>query len=206
MGLYAEQVLPRILHFVMQRAMFREQRPRCVGSARGRVLEVGSGSGFNLPHYGRQVSEVLAVEPSRVSRRLASRLIAASTIPARFVELEHGVLLVEDCSIDTVVSTWTLCTIPDLEQALGEMRRVLRPEGRLLFLEHGRSPDPRVARWQDRLTPIQKRLAGGCHLNRPIPDLVQAAGFELESIEEFDLPGPRIATHMFLGTAARSGT
>lgn len=200
-GLYAEHVLPRILHFAMARRLFEEQRPRCVGAARGRVLEVGFGSGFNLPHYGRKVSEVLAVEPSALSRRLAAPLVSRSPLPVRYLAPERDRLPLEDASVDSVVSTWTLCTVPDLHALLVELGRLLRPGGRLLFLEHGRSPDARVARWQDRLTPLQRRLAGGCHLNRAIPELVGAAGFALERLEEFDLAGPRVGVHMFLGSA-----
>ncbi len=205
MGLYTEQFLPRLLHFVMRGKLFREHRPRCVGLARGRVLELGSGSGYNLPHYGPQVSEVLAVEPSRVSRRLAAKQISKAAMPVRFVELDGASLALEDRSVDTVLSTWTLCTIPDLSRALAEVRRVLRPGGRLCFLEHGRSPDAKIARWQDRLTPLHRRLTGGCHLNRPIADLVRTAGFELESLEEFEVDGPRLSAHMFLGTALPAG-
>lgn len=203
MGLYREHLLPRALHLAMRGWPFRAERPRCVGRAEGRVLEIGFGSGLNLPHYGAGVRELLALEPSAVARRLARPAIEAAPFPVRFVGLEAASIPLEDGAVDCVVSTWTLCTVPDPHAALAEVRRVLRPGGALHFLEHGRHPDPRLARWQERLDPLQRRIAGGCHLSRAIPALVSAAGLRLEGVEEFELARPTLAGHSFLGSAAR---
>lgn len=200
MGLYTEHLLPRCIDRVMGGAQFRELRPRCVGAVEGRVLEIGAGSGHNLPHYSEHVSVLYALEPSAVARRLAEARVARAPFEVELLGLEAERVPLPDGSVDHVVATWTLCTVPDLEAAFRELRRVLVPGGRLHFLEHGRARDPRVARWQDRLNPIQKRLAGGCHLNRPIDELVRAGGFELEELEEFALRrAPRVAGWMYRG-------
>jgi SAM-dependent methyltransferase len=204
-GLYSEHLLPRLLHVSMRGWPFGAQRPRCVARAAGRVLEIGFGSGLNLPHYGPGVRELLALEPSAVARRLARGATERAPFPVRFVGLEAAAIPVDDASVDCVVSTWTLCTVPDAPAALEEIRRVLKPGGQLLFLEHGRHPDPRRARWQERLDPLQRRIAGGCHLSRPIPALVAASGLILGEVEEFELARPRLLGHSFLG-AARRGT
>jgi ubiquinone/menaquinone biosynthesis C-methylase UbiE len=205
-GLYSELLLPRCLDWVMGRREFSELRPRCVGAVEGRVLELGFGSGHNLPFYPARVAVLYALEPSDLARRLAARRVAAAGFPVEMLEVGAERVPLADASVDHVVSTWTLCTVADAASALAEVRRVLAPGGRLHFLEHGRSHDPRVARWQDRLTPLQKRLAGGCHLNRPIDELVRAAGFVLEELEEFELPrAPRVAGHMYAGVARGAG-
>ena len=168
--------------------------------ARGRVLEIGVGSGPNLPLYQGSV-HVLGVEPSP---RLLSMARAARQTGGHSVDLIEGsaeALPLDDECIDTVVTTWTLCSIPDAATALREMRRVLKPAGQLLFVEHGRSPDEKVRRWQDRLTPVWKRVAGGCHLNRPIPQLVEDAGFVIERMETGYMDGPRPMTFMYEGVA-----
>ena len=202
MGLYADHVLPRLVHLAMRGEPFASERPAAVARARGRVLELGFGSGLNLPHYGPAVTELLALDPALLGRRLARPAIERAPFPVGFVELEGARFALEDDAVDQVVSTWTLCTIPDLAVALAEVRRVLRPGGALLFLEHGRSPDARVRRWQRRLEPLQKRLAGGCHLTRDVPALLRAAGYELRELRELDLRGPRVAAHHFRGVAA----
>lgn len=192
MGLYSEHILPRLVHRALSRAPFAEQRPRCVGQAAGRVLEIGFGSGLNLPFYGPGVTSLLAVEPSALARRLAAPLLAASPLEAEFIGLDGQTLPLADASVDCVVSTWTLCTLPDIEQALAEVRRVLRPGGRLHFLEHGRSPDASVARWQERLNPLHRCLAGGCNLDRHPGECAARSGLEVERCEEFDLPYGRL--------------
>jgi ubiquinone/menaquinone biosynthesis C-methylase UbiE len=175
------------------------ERPRCVGRARGRVLEVGFGAGLNLPHYPESVSEVLAVEPATLNRKLARDRVAAAPFPVTWVGLEGESLPVDDDTVDCVVSTWTLCTIADVERALGEMKRVLKPDGELLFLEHGLSPEAKVARWQRWLNPIQKVWAGGCHLNRPIDRLVADAGFAVEELENSYMKGPKFVSYLYCG-------
>ena len=184
----------------MRSGRLRPFRERVVGAAEGRVLELGAGSGLNLPLYGAGVREVLALEPSAQLRRIAARRPAA--VPTHWLDASAEALPLEDASVDTVVTTWTLCTIPDAERALAEAQRVLRPGGRLLFVEHGRAPEPSVARWQDRLDPYWGRIAGGCHLNRPIDRLIADAGFRLTALSsERSLPGPATHTFFYEGAA-----
>jgi ubiquinone/menaquinone biosynthesis C-methylase UbiE len=171
-------------------------RRRVIGAAEGRVLEIGIGSGLNLPLYGSSTRAVIGLEPSPELLRMARERGAAASVPIEFLEASAKTLPLDDSSIDTVVTTWTLCTIPDAPRALAEMRRVLKPGGALLFVEHGRAPEPGVARWQDRLDPLWSRIAGGCHLNRKIDDLISGGGFRIDSLQYARLPGPR--THSFL--------
>jgi ubiquinone/menaquinone biosynthesis C-methylase UbiE len=198
---YLSRVLPHLINMSMRQPLFAAYRQRVGSGARGRVLEIGMGSGLNLPYYTDMVAEVIGLDPSAKLLSMAQR--SASTFGRR-VELLEGtaeaIPLGED-SVDTIVSTWTLCSIPDLTRALREMRRVLRPDGRLLFVEHGRSPDAGVRRWQDRLTPIWKRMAGGCHLNRPMDQLMMAAGFKIEQMETGYMEGPRPMTYLYQGCA-----
>jgi ubiquinone/menaquinone biosynthesis C-methylase UbiE len=170
----------------------------------GDVLEVGFGSGLNVPHYPPSVRHVRAVDPATVGQQLAADRVAASAIPVEYVGLDGAHLPLDDESVDCVLSTWTMCTIPDVEGALSEIRRVLRPGGTLHFLEHGRSPEPDVAKWQDRLNPIQQRLFGGCHLNRPIEGLVRDSGLRIDTLENFYLRGPKPIGYMFEGRATRA--
>ena len=199
MGLYVEHVLPRVVALGMGGRSFQAQRRQALGGLTGRVLELGFGAGHNLPHYGEGVSEVLALEPAQVNRKLAARRIANAPIPVEWVGLEGESIPLEDDSVDAVVSTWTLCTIPDLQRALAEVRRVLAPGRELTFLEHGLSPDSRVARWQQRLNPLQKLCFGGCHLNRAIDRELESAGFELEELETFYMDGPKPMSWMYRG-------
>jgi len=199
MGLYRDHILPRGVARAMAGKDVAAERPRCVGRAHGRVLEVGFGAGLNLPYYPAGVSEVLAVEPATVNRKLARKRVAAAPFPVTWVGLEGESLPVEDDAVDCVVSTWTLCTIPDLARALSEMKRVLKPDGRLLFLEHGLSPEAKVARWQHRLNPLQKLWAGGCNLDRKIDDLVADAGFAVEELENSYMKGPKFMTYLYCG-------
>ena len=199
MSLWGDHVLPRLIAFGMRGEGFAKQRGRALEGVRGRVLELGFGAGHNVPHYGDDVTELLALEPAQVNRRLARKRVAAARFPVEWVGLEGESVPLEDASVDAVVSTWTLCTIPDLARALGEARRVLRPGGALHFLEHGLSPDPGVARWQQRLNPVQKLCFGGCHLNRRIDEEVARAGFTVEGLETFYMNGPRVAAWMYRG-------
>jgi ubiquinone/menaquinone biosynthesis C-methylase UbiE len=203
-GFYEREFLPRFVDVALRGRPFTELRARVAANLEGEVLEVGFGSGRNVPHYPDTVRRVLAVDPAVTGRKLAAGRVAASPVPVEYVGLDGEQLPLDDGSVDHVLSTWTLCTIPDVEQALSEALRVLRPGGELHFLEHGRAPDPKVARWQDRLTPIQRRVAGGCHLNRRIDELVAGAGFEVTRIDTFFMAGPRVFGHMFEGVATKA--
>lgn len=195
MGYYQRTVLPPLLHLAMRMKSLRPYRERVIGAAEGRVLEIGIGSGLNLPLYGGHASTVIGLEPSAALLRMARREISAARVPIVFLEGTAEALPISSGDIDTVVTTWTLCTIPDAERALCECRRVLRPDGRLLFVEHGHAPEPSVARWQDRLDPFWWRIAGGCHLNRKIDALIASAGFRIETLRNSRVPG--LATHNF---------
>ncbi|MHB8246532.1 MAG: class I SAM-dependent methyltransferase [Acidimicrobiales bacterium] len=203
MDWYADQVVPRLTDLVLSRRGFAKIRSRVTAGLEGDVLEVGFGSGLNVPHYPVAVTRVRAVEPATTARQLAAKRLAASPVPIEFVGLDGQALSLESDSVDHVLTTWTLCTIPDADRALAEFYRVLRPGGGFHFVEHGRSPDPGVARWQDRLTPLQKRIAGGCHLNRPIDDLVVRSGLSLGQITNYYVKGPRAFAYMFEGVATK---
>jgi ubiquinone/menaquinone biosynthesis C-methylase UbiE len=203
MGFYEQRVLPRFVDLALSGRAFAGLRARAAAGLEGDVLEIGFGSGRNVPHYPATVDRVLAVEPSELGRRLAAKRVAATRIPIEYVGLDGEALPIDDRSVDHVLSTWTLCTIPDVARALGEIRRVLRPHGMLHFLEHGRAPDPRVQRWQDRLTPWQRRIAGGCHLNRAIDRLLLDAGLAIERLENFSMKGPKAFGYMYEGIAVK---
>ena len=201
MSFYGDQIVPRLTDLTLRGRPYDSLRARVTADLRGEVLEIGFGSGRNVPYYPATVTRVCAVEPSAVGRKLAAGRVADSLVPVEFVGLDGEALPVDDASVDHVLTTWTLCTIPDVARALREVRRVLRRSGAFHFVEHGRAPDPRVARWQDRLTPIQRRLAGGCHLNRPIDELVAASGLVLERVAHPTVPGPRTFTYTYEGVA-----
>lgn len=200
MSFYEHHILPYLLDWAMRHGPFLEYRDRLVPTADGRVLEIGIGSGHNLPFYSRRASAIIGLDPSPALLLLAARARA----PERAVTLLRGTaeaIPLDDASIDTVVTTWTLCSIPDATAALAEARRVLRPAGRLIFVEHGRAPDPFIQRWQDRLTPLWKQIAGGCHINRPIDRMLEAAGFHIEQLSTGYARGPRLMTFMYEGWA-----
>jgi ubiquinone/menaquinone biosynthesis C-methylase UbiE len=200
MSFYRERVLPRLVHMSMRQETFVPYRRRAVAHARGRVLEIGVGSGLNLPLY-EAATHVIGLEPSVRLLAMARDVVAGLGRSIELVEGVAEVIPLPDQSIDTVVSTWTMCSIPDVMRALTEMRRVLKPEGHLVFAEHGRSSDHRVVRWQDGLTPVWKRIGGGCHLNRPIDQLIQGAGFRVEQMQTGYMTGPRPMTFMYEGIA-----
>jgi ubiquinone/menaquinone biosynthesis C-methylase UbiE len=191
MGWYADQVLPRAMDVVMRGGEYATIRARVAAGLSGDVLEVGFGAGLNVPHYPPAITRVLAVEPATVGRRLAARRVAASSVPVEYIGLDGRSLPLPADSVDHALTTWTLCTIPDVERALHEINRVLRPGGTLHSIEHGRSPDANVARWQARLAPIQRRVAGGCHLNRPIDTLIVGSGLEMTQLDRYYLGGPK---------------
>lgn len=205
MGLYGRYVLPKLLDFAMRQKPIMMQREKVVPQARGRVLEIGVGSGLNLGFYDRtKVERLWGLDPSEELRRIARERAHAAGIDVEFVGLPSEQIPLDDESVDTVVTTYTLCTIPDVARALGEMRRVLAPGGTLIFSEHGRAPDPGVARWQDRLDRVWGHVAGGCHLNRAIAELIREAGFQIASLETMYLPGPRPFTYTSWGRAQRA--
>jgi len=201
MSFYNDVLLPRLCHLAMRNRRLLPYRERVVGLAEGRVLEVGAGSGLNLPFYRAGVREIVALEPAPKLIAMATRLTRASAVPVRLIEASAEAIPIDDDSIDTVVTTWTLCTIPQADVALAEMRRVLKRSGRLAFVEHGLAPDKRVRNWQDRLTPAWRCISGGCHLNRPIRRMIEASGFRVDRLETGYMPGPKPMTFMYEGSA-----
>jgi ubiquinone/menaquinone biosynthesis C-methylase UbiE len=200
MGFYQDQIVPMLTSLSMRNRHLAAYRDRVVPAASGRVLEVGVGSGLNLPLYSTDVQQVIGLEPSPKLLNMA-RHVGRRSFPVNLIEGSAEKIPLEKASVDTVVTTWTLCTIPDVDRALHEMRRALKPGGRLLFVEHGRAPDPNVVWWQDWLTPVWKRVGGGCHLNRAIASLIEGAGFRLERLETGYMHGPKPMTFMYEGSA-----
>jgi len=203
MGFYEDRVLPHLINFTCSSPPVLKQREKVVPRAEGRVLEIGMGSGINLRFYDPQrVEFVWGLEPSAGMRRKAQHNLASSPIDVKWLDLPGEEVPLEDDSADTVLLTFTLCTIPDFRTALAQMRRVLKPGGKLLFCEHGEASDPSVARWQDRINPFWKRIAGGCNINRPIPTFLEDAGFKICELETMYLPGtPKIAAFNYWGYA-----
>ena len=205
MGIYQRFVLPRVTNFLCSAKPNRRQREKIVPLATGRVLEIGFGSGLNLPFYdAAKVRHVWAVEPSVEMWAIAKEKVGSVEFAVEFLKAPAADVPLEDGSADTVLVTYTLCTIPDVIRALEEMRRVLRPGGELLFCEHGAAPDERVLRWQNRLNPVWKRLGGGCNLNRPIPSLLEQGGFRMRDTSAMYIPGWKIASFNYWGTAVHS--
>jgi ubiquinone/menaquinone biosynthesis C-methylase UbiE len=204
MGFYAKYLLPRIIDLAMRNEDSRRLRGEWVPMASGRVLEIGIGSGLNLPFYSRAVEEVVGVDPSVELERLGRKRVARTGLPVQFLpQPADQPLPFTDESFGTAIVTWSLCSIPDPARALEETWRVLKPGGKLIFIEHGRAPDEGVSAWQDRLTPWWSLLAGGCHLNRKIDDLVRSAGFTLHELRTSYLRGPRSMTYTYQGVGAR---
>jgi ubiquinone/menaquinone biosynthesis C-methylase UbiE len=201
MSFYSDRVLPHVLNFAMRHKDLAAYRHRLVPAARGRVLEIGIGSGLNLPFYGADVSEVVGLDPSAPLLRMAQRRIDRTPPAVTIVGGSAEAIPLENAGFDTVLTTWSLCSIPDAHAALSEVRRVLKPSGALLFVEHGRAPDAGVARWQDRLTPVWKPIAGGCHLNRSIDTLIERAGFRISALQVGYMAGPKPFTFMYEGRA-----
>jgi ubiquinone/menaquinone biosynthesis C-methylase UbiE len=203
MGLYRERVLPHLIDRACGSAELRRWRAEVVRGLAGSVVEIGFGSGLNVPVLPAEVEVLYAVEPAAVARRLSARRVAASTVRIEHIGLDGQSIPLADASCDAALSTFTLCTIPDVERALAEVWRVLRPGGRLHFLEHGLSPDPKVAVWQRRIEPVQKRVADGCHLTRDPVELVRAAGFVLEHHASRYAKGPKPWSWFTEGVAAK---
>jgi len=206
MGLYDRYLLPPFLNTVMSAKPISYQRKKVVPRAQGRVLEIGFGAGHNLPFYdSSKVTHLWALEPSKEMRERAAQRVSQSSIPLEFLDLPSEQIPLDNEEADTILITYTLCTIPDVAKALSEMRRVLKPEGKMIFCEHGEAPDQSVKRWQERLTPAWKFIGGGCHLGRPIPQLIHDAGFRVTGMETMYLPGtPRFAGFNYWGDAVKA--
>ena len=201
MSFYQERILPHLIQMSMKQEHFEPYRRRAVSAARGRILEIGVGSGLNLPLYGPG-TRLVGLDPSN---KLLSMAREAAADRAQSIELIEGSaesLPLPDHEFDTVVTTWTMCSIPNLPRALGEVRRVLKADGKLVFAEHGRAPESTVVRWQNALTPVWKRIGGGCHLNRPIDQLIVAAGFRIDGLKTGYMKGPKPMTFMYEGEAS----
>ena len=202
MGLYGDRVLPRIVDVACGRKSSNDLRNRVCEGLYGRVVEIGFGSGLNIPFYPDSVDGIAAVEPADLGWKLAGKRLAESSVPVERCGLDGQSLPLADNSCDTALSTWTLCTIPDAIAALHEVRRVLKPGGTFHFIEHGLAPDDEVQKWQRRLDPLQQRLFGGCHLTRPILDLLTRAGFTVTDVDIFyDEGSPKFLTAQSLGVA-----
>ncbi|GAA1570610.1 class I SAM-dependent methyltransferase [Kribbella sancticallisti] len=206
MGFYADRVVPRIVNVACGVKSAEPLRRRVCAGLTGEVVEIGFGSGHNVPYYPPAVTRVTAVEPSDLGWRLAGDRVAASSIPVERSGLDGQSLPFDDDRFDTALSTWTLCTIPDVDAALREVRRVLKPGGTLHFVEHGLAPDESVRRWQRRFDPLEQRLFGGCHLTRPIAALITSAGFTITEVDEFYEKGsPKVGGAFTLGRADNPG-
>ena len=204
MGFHADRVLPHVINVVMNTKQTREIRQRVCSGLEGDVVEIGFGNGHNLPFLPPSVTRLLAVEPAGRSVQLAADRIAAVAVPVDVVGLDGQRLPLDDASADSVLCTWSLCTIPDPLAAVREMRRVLRPGGSLHFVEHGRSPDDGVRRWQDRLNGIQQKVAGGCNLNRDIASIIATGGFEISRLENYYGKGePKAFGYLYEGVAGK---
>ncbi len=204
MGLYGRFILPRLLDLAMQTAAIEAERAGLLSLATGRVLEVGAGSGLNLPFFAPAIERLYALDPSLELWRLGAGRVERAPFPVEFVRASASAVPAAAETFDTVVCTFTLCSVPDPAAAVAEMRRVLRPRGRLIFIEHGASPEPRVRVWQDRLTPFWRRLGGGCHLNREMDELILAAGFAMARLETGYMKGPKPFGYLYKGVAERS--
>jgi ubiquinone/menaquinone biosynthesis C-methylase UbiE len=203
MGFYGDQILPRVVDLAMRGGEYARVRARVLAGLAGEVIEIGFGSGLNIPFYPPTVSRIRAVDPATVGRKLAAKRAAAVAVPIEYIGTDAQALPAGDASADNVLSTWTLCSIPDASRALAEIHRVLRPGGALHFVEHGLAPDPKVARLQHRLTPIQRRAVGGCHLDRPIAQLLAGSQLEVVRMDTYYMSGPRAFGHTFEGVATK---
>ena len=201
MGLLARYLLPPLLDRIMQSELLLDERRKCASNAQGRVLEVGIGSGLNFPYYGAAVSEVVGVDPSRGLQKRAKARAAGLSFSVRHVDASAEAMPLEGASFDTALTTWSLCSIPNPIAALHEIRRALKPGGRLLFVEHGLSPDPGVARWQNRLNGTWHCLSAGCNMNRKMDELIEAAGFAIDGLETGYIEGPRLLGYLYRGAA-----
>lgn len=206
MGFYAKHIFPHLLELTLGNPKLGKYRRRALEPAFGKTLEIGFGTGLNLPYYPETVTEITAIDPESMLAKRVTQRIAQSSIPVNFFQLDaSGRLPFADATFDSIATTFTLCSIEQLEPAFAEMRRVLKPEGVYVFFEHGLSDDPKTARRQDRYNPIQKVIGVGCNMNRRIDLLIQEGGFAITNLERFLLPkSPRILAEMYRGTARRT--
>ncbi|MEZ5559017.1 MAG: class I SAM-dependent methyltransferase [Pseudomonadales bacterium] len=203
MGWYETHILPKLIDRACGQPPMRELRGRYVPKARGAVLEIGIGSGHNLEHYGPDAVSITGLDPAAELTRVAEERAQRIPQPVSLVRISSEAIPEDDARFDSVVCTWTLCSIPNVYAALREMHRVLKPGGRLIFIEHGRAPEASVQRWQRRIEPLWKIIGGGCHLTRAADELIQDAGFQLQSLDSGYVPGPRFAAFMTHGIAVR---
>jgi ubiquinone/menaquinone biosynthesis C-methylase UbiE len=201
-GIYRRFVLPRLIDLSMRNRAVAARRSAVIPRATGSVVEIGIGSGLNLPYYSPTVTRLRGVDPSAELLSMARKKVDRATFPVELACRSAEQLPLDSGSVDTVVTTWVLCSIPDPLEALREMRRVLRPAGRLLFVEHGASPDPKVRAWQRRINPLWRRIAGGCNVDRRIDELIRSAGFRVAELRTTYLPGPRSLTYTYEGSAS----
>lgn len=205
MSFYQDRILPHLIDYACSDTSTQEQRQKIVPLAEGEVLEIGFGSGLNLPFYDRRkVQKIWGLEPSEGMRRKARPMVQASNLEVELIDLPGESIPLEANSVDTVLVTYSLCTIPDALAALDGMRRVLKPGGRLLYCEHGIAPDAGVRRWQRRLNPVWSRISGGCNMDRDIPDLLGKGGFDIRSDERTYVPGLKVLAYTYWGTATPS--
>lgn len=204
MGFYQNRVLPRLIDLSMRNPELRSYRERVVSSAAGRVLEIGIGAGANLPFYGSRTTAIVGLEPAPRLMEMTREAAKREHLTVELISASAENIPLPDHEFDTVLTTWTLCSIPDVFKALKEIRRVMKPNGQLLFAEHGLAPEQSVKKWQDRLTPVWKCIGGGCHLNRPISELIQGAGFAIDHLHTGYIKGPRPMTYMYEGRAVRN--
>ncbi len=203
MNPYSLYIEPMLVDLACSAGPIQHQRRKVAPRAKGRILEVGAGSGHNFPHYDPDaVDMVFALEPSDAMRKRARKRLAAAPFEIKWLDLPGEEIPLDDRSVDTVLITYTMCTIPDVASALEQMRRVLKPDGELIFCEHGAAPDPNVRKWQERINPVWKKIAGGCNLQREIPDLLTGAGFALSELDQMYLPKtPKFAGFNYWGVA-----
>lgn len=200
MGFYQQHILPKLIDGGMRNKVMTAERPKIAALAEKNVLEIGLGSGLNIPHYTDKVERLFAIEPSEALRKKSKPLADAAPFPVELIGETGEDIPLENRSVDTVLTSWTLCSIPDLSKALDEMRRVLKPDGRMIFIEHGAAPDEKILKWQNRLAPAF-RIIAGCHINRPMNDLIRNAGFEFIDLEMRYFDGPRLLGYHYMGQA-----
>ena len=202
MGIYDKYLLPKLVHFTCGQNPAMRQREKVVPLAAGRVLEIGIGSGLNIPFYDAQkVEHLWGLDPSAEMWSIAQKNAAEHHLDAEFIQSDAESIPLDNNSVDTALMTYTMCTVPDIHKALAEVRRVLKPSGKLIFCEHGKAPDEHIERWQKRMNPLWKRFSGGCNLNRPIPVLLEQSGFRSSDMQTMYLPGWKPATFNYWGTA-----
>lgn len=202
MSFYENHCLPHIINFVCGLKVIQKQRAKVVPLAHGKVLEIGMGSGLNIPYYDAdKIEMVWGLEPSEGMRKKAQPNLQQALFEVCWLDFPSEEIPLDDNSVDTVVLTYTLCTIPNWRKALQQMSRVLKPDGKLIFCEHGEAPDENIRKWEKRMNPVWKKAAGGCNLGRPIPRLIELGGFDIQNIESEYLPGPKFAAYNYWGTA-----